>query len=104
MISTSHYANAGNTDRLYDPDAEFTLLEAADHDPDIAGACLLGKDVARLAHELTYQRLMDILRRDYGRLAFEMARSVRHSENAAAEVEIRMQQFITGVKMRTTSN
>ena len=50
----SHYANAENIDRLYDPGDAFTLLEAADHDPDIAGACLLGKDVARLALETTY--------------------------------------------------
>lgn len=54
----TQYAAAGNTDRLYD--VELALLEAADYDPDIAGACLLGKDVARLAGDATYQQLQTI--------------------------------------------
>lgn len=98
----SHYAAAGNIDRLYDPDDAFVLLEAADHDPDIAGACLLGKDVARLAQETTYQQLIDILSRDYDRLTFEMTKSIRHAEDAQAAIDVRMRQFRTGINMRGT--
>ena len=40
------YADAGNTDRLYDQEME--LLEAAGFDMQLAGARLLGRDVAQL--------------------------------------------------------
>jgi predicted nucleotidyltransferase len=40
------YADAGNTDRLYEQEME--LLEAAGYDMELAGAELLGRDVARL--------------------------------------------------------
>lgn len=41
------YADAGNTDRIYD--AELELLEAVGYDVELAGAELLGRDVRRLA-------------------------------------------------------
>lgn len=43
------YADAGNTDRLYEQ--ELDLLEAVDFDMQLAGAELLGRDVA---HDLRY--------------------------------------------------
>lgn len=92
------YADAGNVDRLYG--AEFMLLEAADYDPEIAGACLLGKDAALLASETTYPQLMAILERDYDRLALEMVKSIRHADDAQAKVDVRMRQFKTGMLMR----
>lgn len=92
------YADAGNVDRLYD--SEFTLLEAAGYDPEIAGACLLGKDAALLASETTYQQLMAILEQDYDRLALEMVKSIRHADDAQARVDVRMRQFKAGMLMR----
>jgi predicted nucleotidyltransferase len=94
------YADAGNTDRLYD--SEFPILEAAEHDPEIAGACLLGKDAARLASEITYQQLMTILEEDYDRLALEMVKSIKHAEDAQTRVEVRLNQFKAGMMMRTS--
>lgn len=95
----SKYADAGNHDRLYG--AEFALLEAAAYDPEIAGACLLGKDTALLASETTYRQLMAILTRDHDRLALEMVKSIRHADDAQAKVDLRMRQFKAGMMMRT---
>lgn len=92
------YADAGNTDRLYD--TEFPLLEAAEHDPEIAGACLLGKDLANLASDSTYGALLLILERDYERLGLEMVRSIREAEEAQKQVEIRLSRFKAGMLMR----
>lgn len=44
LLST--YADAGNTDRLYSE--ELSLLETAEFDLELAGAQLLGQDVARI--------------------------------------------------------
>jgi predicted nucleotidyltransferase len=64
------YADAGNTDRLYDQ--EMDLLESAGFDMQLAGAELLGRDTARLSSpsalalirsvlgsEETFERLVD---------------------------------------------
>lgn len=53
------YATAGNMDRLYDEEAG--LLEMAGHDPDLAGAALLGKDAAMLCSPVTAQQVRVIL-------------------------------------------
>ncbi|WP_235514517.1 nucleotidyl transferase AbiEii/AbiGii toxin family protein [Acidovorax sp. Root217] len=53
------YASAGNMDRLYDEEAP--LLEMAGHDPDLAGAALLGKDAAILCSPGTAQQVHVIL-------------------------------------------
>lgn len=96
----TRYADAGNSDRLYD--AEFTMLEQAGYDPEIAGASLLGKDAAHLASEPTYRQLTAILEQDYDRLAMEMVKSIRHADDAHAKVEVRLRQFKTGMMMRAT--
>jgi predicted nucleotidyltransferase len=92
------YTDAGNTDRLYD--SEFPTLEAADHDPEIAGACLLGKDTANLANDETYKHLTAILEQDYDRLTLEMVRSIRNADDAQERVGIRLSQFKLGILMR----
>lgn len=53
------YATAGNMDRLYDEEAG--LLERAGHDPDLAGAALLGKDAALQCSPGTVQQVRVIL-------------------------------------------
>jgi predicted nucleotidyltransferase len=92
------YADAGNVDRLYE--SEFATLEAAGYDPEIAGACLLGKDAARLANEATYRQLMAILEQDHDRLVLEMVKSIRHADDAQARVGIRLDQFKAGMLTR----
>lgn len=49
LFLMAHYAQAGNLDRLYS-DA-FDLVERHGHDPDIAGAALLGRDAAAIAND-----------------------------------------------------
>jgi predicted nucleotidyltransferase len=49
LFLMARYAQAGNLDRLYS-DA-FDLVERHGHDPDIAGAALLGRDTAAIAND-----------------------------------------------------
>jgi predicted nucleotidyltransferase len=69
------YADAGNTDRLYDQ--EMDLLEAAGFDMDLAGAELLGRDVARIADSQATDQVRSFLasQPERERLASHMART-----------------------------
>jgi predicted nucleotidyltransferase len=78
------YSDAGNFDRLYDQ--ESALLEAVDFDLELAGADLLGRDVARICPPITLEqartwltlpRLLDLL-------VGHMVQTSTHSEAAAA--------------------
>lgn len=53
LLIARHYADAGNFDRLYD--TESALLQAADFDPQLAGAMLLGKDAVAVCSDNTAQ-------------------------------------------------
>ncbi|SIR45230.1 Predicted nucleotidyltransferase [Aromatoleum tolulyticum] len=59
LLIARHYCDAGNIDRLYD--AEPVLLQAADFDPELAGAILLGKDAAEISLPRTTQAVTVIL-------------------------------------------
>ncbi|CAB3753893.1 nucleotidyl transferase AbiEii/AbiGii toxin family protein [Paraburkholderia solisilvae] len=54
------YSAAGNMDRLYDGDG-IDLLDAWDHDPDMAGAALLARDMMRLATPAVRDHILDAL-------------------------------------------
>lgn len=62
LFLMARYAQAGQLDRLYS-DA-FDLVERHGHDPDIAGAALLGRDTAALATGDVRAQLLAILRVD----------------------------------------
>lgn len=63
LFLMAHYAQAGNLDRLYS-DA-FDLVERHGHDPDIAGAALLGRDTAAIANDSDIRaQILAILRAD----------------------------------------
>jgi predicted nucleotidyltransferase len=47
LLIARHYADAGNYHRLYETEA--ALLQAANFDPELAGAALLGKDAAAVS-------------------------------------------------------
>ena len=53
------YADAGNLDRIYDE--ELPLLEAAGYDLELAGAQLLGRDVARICQPETRHQISAVL-------------------------------------------
>jgi len=93
----SNYGAAGNEARLYD--SEYPLLEAADHDPELAGACLLGKDVARLVSAETHVVMIELIDGHQDLLMRAMVGAVRHLEDAQAHVEARLRQFRIGMLM-----
>ncbi|BAN26912.1 nucleotidyl transferase AbiEii/AbiGii toxin family protein [Caballeronia insecticola] len=62
LFLMARYAQAGNLDRLYS-DA-FDLVERHGHDPDIAGAALLGRDTAAIADDAVRAQIVSILRPD----------------------------------------
>lgn len=63
LFLMAHYAQAGNLDRLYS-DA-FDLVERHGHDPDIAGAALLGRDAVAIANDSDIRaQILAILRVD----------------------------------------
>ena len=55
----STYADAGNTDRLYE--SEISLLEQANYDLELAGAALVGLDGRQLSSPATAARLRTLL-------------------------------------------
>ena len=55
----STYADAGNTDRLYE--SEISLLEQANYDLELAGAALVGRDGRQLSSPGTMARLRTLL-------------------------------------------
>jgi hypothetical protein len=45
---------------------------------------------------------MTILEEDYDRMALQMAKSIKHAEDAQTRVEVRLNQFKAGMMMRTS--
>jgi predicted nucleotidyltransferase len=69
------YADAGNADRIYGP--ELDLLEAADFDLQLAGAELLGRDVANIASAPAIRQIRSLVtsESDLDRLVRQMAQT-----------------------------
>lgn len=59
LLIARHYHEAGNIDRLYDTEPD--LLIETEYDPELAGAILLGKDVAAISSESTAGMLASIM-------------------------------------------
>ncbi|MEC5406586.1 nucleotidyl transferase AbiEii/AbiGii toxin family protein [Paraburkholderia sp. MPAMCS5] len=57
------YGEAGNLERLY-ADDDFDLIEQHDHDPDIAGAALLGRDMANIVTPEVSAQILTVLAPD----------------------------------------
>jgi predicted nucleotidyltransferase len=92
------YAEAGNEDRLYG--AEIRVLEAVNHDLDLAGPRLLGKDAARVTTPETRARVLSLLNdaERLDRLLTDMARAFPGAEDPIAEAEDLITQFKTGLQ------
>ena len=91
------YSDAGNLDRLYG--AAIGMLESAGYDPALAGACLLGADIARQVSESTYLQLVDRLNDAtlVDRLILHMARSLPGEEDSQTMAAAFIDQFKTGL-------
>jgi predicted nucleotidyltransferase len=81
------YAVAGNFDRVYEEEG---VIEAGDHDPDIAGVYLLGLDIRKVASANTLDVLKQIIDRDFDRLLTEMIKPLRHFDNVEERVTSRL--------------
>lgn len=82
-----NYAVAGNFDRVYEEEG---VIEAGDHDPDIAGVYLLGLDIRRVGSEKTLGVLKQIIENDFERLSTDMIKPLRHVENVEERVTSRL--------------
>jgi len=85
------YSDAGNLDRLYDQ--ELALLEAVEFDLELAGAELLGRDVARVCAGTTLEQVRTWLAspKFLDQLVSHMVRTSIHSEgttNVSRIVEV----------------
>lgn len=89
------YADAGNTDRLYEQEA--ALLEAAKFDLQLAGAELLGCDVAAICGRPTADQIREVLtsEQQLDLLVSQMVRSSSYEENAGA-ITAMVQAFSRG--------
>ena len=82
------YADAGNTDRLYDH--EMDLLEALGFDMELAGAELLGRDVASVCAPGSLDQIRSLIKSEgkLERLTNHMIQSSAYPEAAAALEQI----------------
>ncbi|HWE51568.1 MAG TPA: nucleotidyl transferase AbiEii/AbiGii toxin family protein [Bryobacteraceae bacterium] len=92
------YADAGNTDRLYD--TELDLLEAAGFDMRLAGAELLGRDIAAICDARILHQVLSILSEEGNRerLVIDMVRSSATYAEATPFVERTLDAFNRGVQ------
>jgi predicted nucleotidyltransferase len=84
------YADAGNTDRLYDH--EMDLLETVGFDMDLAGAELLGRDDARLCSPPALALVQSVLEPEpiFERLANQMVQTSTVAESVSFVVQLLM--------------
>lgn len=91
------YADAGNTDRLYD--TEFDLLEAAEFDMQWAGAKLLGRDVAAICDAKSLNQVRSVLARESNRerLVIDMVRTSTYATaTPIVEGSLKNTSFVEG--------
>ena len=90
------YADAGNTDRIYDH--EIDLLEAVGFDMALEGAELLGRDVARICSRDALDQIRSVIKtaHELERLMHQMNQSSAYAETSAA-VEGTLNAFCRGI-------
>jgi predicted nucleotidyltransferase len=92
------YGDAGNEDRLYG--AEFRVLEALNHDVDLAAPRLLGRDAARITAPATRAQILALLDDAVrlNRLVRDMARAMRGAEDSLGAASNLVAQFKAGLR------
>ena len=91
------YHEAGNDSRIYENASALAALEAVDYNPELAGAWLLGSDVAAMVSTATAAGLETLLNgatRD--RLIEDMSRAMRGREDAVDYASRLLAQFTKG--------
>ena len=98
VILLRSYHEAGNEHRIYEDADAFAVLEAVGYDPELAGAWLLGHDVATMASPATLARLEALLHAETrDRLVEDMARAMKGRADALAYASRLLEQFTTGL-------
>jgi predicted nucleotidyltransferase len=91
------YHQAGNDHRIYEDASALAALEAVEYDPELAGAWLLGNDVASMASAATVAGLETLLNSaTKDRLVEDMSRAMRGREDATAYAYRLLEQFTKG--------
>lgn len=91
------YHEAGNDHRIYEDASALAALEAVDYDPELAGAWLLGNDVATMVSESTVAVLEALLTgATKDRLIEDMARAMKGRADAMDYASRLLEQFAQG--------
>ncbi len=91
------YHEAGNNNRIYENASALAALEAVDYDPELAGAWLLGNDVATIATAATVAGLEALLHgATKDRLIEDMSRAMKGREDAMDYASRLLAQFTKG--------
>ena len=99
------YHEAGNENRIYEEEAALKALETAGYDIELAGAWLLGNDVAAMATAQTNTGLQALLngpKRE--RLIKDMIRAMPGRENAMEYSHRLLEQFTNGFAAEPNNN
>lgn len=92
------YHDAGNHDRIYEDERALAALEAVDYDPELAGAWLMGNDVAAMASTATLTDLEPLLQGELrDRLVEDMSRAMKGRADALAYASRLLEQFTIGL-------
>ncbi|MBW7861239.1 MAG: nucleotidyl transferase AbiEii/AbiGii toxin family protein [Rhodocyclaceae bacterium] len=88
------YHQAGNEHRIYEQPSARAALEATEYDPELAGAWLLGNDVATMASTTTVAALEALLNgATMDRLIEDMSRAMKGREDAMDHAHRLLEQF-----------
>lgn len=91
------YHEAGNDHRIYEDASALVALEAVGYDPELAGAWLLGSDVAAMASTATVAGLEALLNgATKDRLIEDMSRAMKGREDAMDYAYRLLEQFTKG--------
>jgi predicted nucleotidyltransferase len=92
------YHEAGNDNRIYEDASALAALEAVEYDPELAGAWLLGNDVATMASTATVAGLEALLSgATKDRLIEDMSRAMKGREDAMDYAYRLLEQFTKGI-------
>ena len=92
------YNAAGNADRIYEEANSLAALETVGYDPELAGAWLLGSDVAAMASAPTNTALKSLLNGPKRqRLIEDMARAMLGRDGSLEYSDRLLEQFTIGI-------
>lgn len=101
LFLMKEYLNAGNQDRLYDTAAD--ILSATGFSLEVAGPRLLGRDIRRMVHAETREKLLAILTTETAgidsqfRLLSDMTRTTLRDDARLEEVLLLLRQVKAGL-------